>query len=56
MTYSNPHSGRQVAYSVTRSLPCRTTVEIRHPRMGFPALPQLSALAELFIINPGHAS
>ena len=36
---------------LTRSLPCRTTVEIRHPRMGFPLLPQLSAAAELFVIN-----
>src|SRR5678816_2723347 len=52
MTYSNsPHSGRQVAYSVTRSLRCRTTVVIRHTCMGFPALPQLSAATELFIIN-----
>jgi hypothetical protein len=29
-------TGRQVAYSVTRSLQRRTTVEIRHSRMGFP--------------------
>ena len=36
---------------LTRSLPCRTTVEIRHPRMGFPFLSQLSATAELFVIN-----
>src|SRR5215471_6083244 len=43
--------GRWVAYSVTRSLQCRTTVEIRHSRMGFPFLPQLSAAAELFVIN-----
>src|ERR1700680_1219479 len=52
MTYSNsPHSGRRVAYSVTRSLQGRTTVVVRHPRMGFPALPLLSAAAELFVIN-----
>jgi len=52
MTYSNsPHSGRRVAYSVARSLRCRTTVVIWHSRMGFPLLPQLSSPAELFIIN-----
>src|SRR5437867_10296609 len=52
MTYSNsPHSGRRVAYSVTRSLQCRTTVVIWHSRMGFPALPLLSAAAELFVVN-----
>src|SRR4030095_150207 len=52
MTYSNsPHSGRQVAYSVTRSLRCRTTVESRHTCVGFPALPQLAAATELFVIN-----
>src|SRR5207245_9438855 len=52
MTYSNsPHSGRRVAYSVTRSLQCRTTVVIWHSRMRCPALPLLSAAAELFVIN-----
>src|SRR3979411_2681558 len=52
MTYSNsPHSGRRVDYSVARSLRCRTTVVIWHSRMGFPALPLLSAAAELFVIN-----
>src|SRR2546422_5657925 len=52
MTYSNsPHSGRRVAYSVTRSLQCRTTVVIWHSRMGFPALPLLSAAEELFVVN-----
>src|SRR2546430_3796386 len=52
MTYSNsPHSGRRVAYSVTRSLQCRTTVVIWHSRMGFPALPPLSAATELFVVN-----
>ncbi len=52
MTYSNsPHSGRRVAYSVARSLQCRTTVVIWHSRMGFPALPLLSAAAELLVVN-----
>ena len=36
---------------LTRSLLCRTTVEIRHPRLGFPTLPQLSTAAELFVVN-----
>src|ERR1035438_6888809 len=39
------------AIQLTRSLQCRTTVEIRHPRMGFPLLPQGSATAELFVVN-----
>ena len=52
MTYSNsPHSGRRVAYSVTRSLRCMTTVEIWHSRMRFPALPLQSAAAELVVVN-----
>ena len=46
-----PPCGEAVAYSVTRSLRCRTTVVVRHSRMGFPALPQLSSAAELFLIN-----
>ena len=46
-----PHSGRRVAYSVTRSLRCMTTVEIWHSRMGFPALPLQSAAAELVVVN-----
>src|SRR4029077_17967280 len=36
---------------LTRSLHCRTTVEIRHPRMGFPLLPQPSAATALVVIN-----
>src|SRR5205814_1014124 len=44
-------SGRQVAYSLTRSVRGRTTVEIRHSRMGFPILPQLSPTAEFFVID-----
>src|SRR5215813_10764097 len=52
MCYANsPLMGRWVAYSVTRSLQCRTTVEIRHSHMGFPFRPQLSAAAELLVIN-----
>src|SRR6516162_1177385 len=43
--------GRRVAYSVTRSLQCRTTVESRHSRMGFPFLPQLCSAAELFVVD-----
>src|SRR6266853_674280 len=39
----------------TRHLPghcsCRTTVVIWHSRMGFPALPLLSAAAELLVVN-----
>src|SRR5258705_833501 len=35
MSYSNsPHSGRRVAYSITRSLRCRTIGVIWHSRMG----------------------
>src|SRR2546430_14907407 len=30
---------------------CRTTVEIRHSRMGFPILPQLSTTAEFFVLD-----
>src|SRR5207302_2106554 len=45
------HRGGGQPIQLTRSLLCRTTVEIRHPRMGFPTLPQLSAAAELFVIN-----
>src|SRR6266852_3564726 len=52
MTYSNfPRSGRRVAYSITRSLRCRTIGVIWHSRMGFPALPLLSTAAELFVVN-----
>src|SRR5215813_1255271 len=40
-----------VVDSPTRSLHCRTTVESRHSRMGFPCLPQPSAAAELFVVN-----
>jgi hypothetical protein len=46
-----PRSGRRVAYSITRSLRCRTIGVIWHSRMGFPALPLLSAAAELFVVN-----
>src|SRR2546428_7889867 len=50
------HRGGGQPIQLTRSLLCRTTVEIRHPRMGFPTLPQLSTAAELFVVNlfPHH--
>jgi hypothetical protein len=45
------HRGGGQPIQLTRSLLCRTTVEIRHPRLGFPTLPQLSTAAELFVVN-----
>ena len=42
-------AGSLFSYPVTAR--GRTTVVIRHTCMGFPALPQLSAATELFIIN-----
>src|SRR5499427_9972228 len=47
----NRSLSQRVAYSVTRSLQCRTTVESRHSRMGFPFLPQPSAATELFVVD-----
>lgn len=45
------HRGGGQPIQLTRSLLCRTTVEIRHPRLGFPTLPQLSTAAELLVVN-----
>src|SRR5712691_5170708 len=46
-----PQRGRRVAQSVSRSLRCRTTVETTHPLMGATLLPQLSAAAELLVVD-----
>src|ERR1700740_1194222 len=54
MMYSNsPQWGEAGSlFTLIRSLRCRTTVAIRHPRMDTPAfLPRLSATAELLVIN-----
>ena len=54
---NSPQLGRQVAYSLIRSRFCRTTVEIRHPRIDTTAfLPRFSATAGTLGNQSGHAS
>src|ERR1700758_4480782 len=43
--------GRRVTYSVDPATACAGPLEVRHPRLGFPLLPQLSAATELLVIN-----
>ena len=53
MTYSNspPFGEASSLFSYPSHCSCRTTVVIWHSRMGFPALPLLSATAELLVVN-----